>query len=159
MKFGTFNLMHTNNFLCDHEPTRVAYIVASSRSLLCTYLSQCLFLYFQETEGVCVVVLENNKGKLEGKKAVRKNNNDDDDDDGSRDQSRTKEDEMSKSKEIGRVKFPSFFTAESQFSAPYSLSDELQAAHLVNSTINFGLDSGILIAVPIPKVIIQRTVF
>lgn len=54
--------------------------------------------------------------------------------------------------QMGRVKFPSFFTAESQFSAPYSLSDEFQAAHLVNSAINFKLNSGILIAVPIPKV-------
>jgi pseudouridine-5'-phosphate glycosidase len=51
-----------------------------------------------------------------------------------------------------KIKFPSFFTRESQFAAPYFLADELQAAHLVNSSINFKLDSGILIGVPIPKV-------
>jgi len=113
----------------------------------------------QETEGVCVAVLQNSQTNKQDKhdpknSTMRKNNNNacDDRSKSNRDEAKIHQDEQTKSQEIGRVKFPSFFTAESQFAAPYSLPDELQAAHLVNSSINFGLDSGILIAVPIPKV-------
>ncbi|OXA52191.1 Pseudouridine-5'-phosphate glycosidase [Folsomia candida] len=96
-------------------------------------------LEYLETEGVCVVVL-----KKKEEKGERYNESD-------VCPEMEIEGDVPKSGQIGRVKFPSFFTAESQFAAPYSLSDELQAAHLVNSSINFKLNSGILIAIPIPK--------
>jgi len=51
-----------------------------------------------------------------------------------------------------QTKFPSFFTAESQFTAPYVLSNEVEAANLIHSASLLALNSGILIAVPIPKV-------
>ena len=85
-------------------------------------------LFFKETEGVCVCVLgrdeENDKGKQRNGRTTK----------------------------ISR-KFPSFFTAESPFSAPYALQNEAEAANLIHSSFQFGLGSGILIAVPIPKVI------
>ena len=60
---------------------------------------------------------------------------------------------------MNRIKFPSFFTAESPFPAPYALQDEAEAANLLHSAFQFGLGSGILIAVPIPKVIVHFFVF
>jgi pseudouridine-5'-phosphate glycosidase len=63
-------------------------------------------------------------------------------------ESQSQSDEMG----IGSVKFPSFFTAESQFGAPYAVRDEIGAAGLVHATLQIGLNSGLLIAVPIPKV-------
>lgn len=52
----------------------------------------------------------------------------------------------------GTLKFPSFFVAQSQFSAPFALTDQMEAATLIHSAFQFQLGSGILIAVPIPEV-------
>lgn len=54
---------------------------------------------------------------------------------------------------IGTAKFPSFFTSESPFTAPYSVGSEAEAAQLIHSAFQAELKSGVLIAVPIPKVI------
>lgn len=55
--------------------------------------------------------------------------------------------------QIGTTKFPSFFTSESPFIAPYAVKNEIEAASLIHSVFQFKLNSGVLIAVPIPKVI------
>jgi len=58
-----------------------------------------------------------------------------------------------KAEESDPVKFPSFFTAESPFPAPYFVRNETEAAELVHASLNFRLGSGILLAGPMPKVI------
>ncbi|CAL8073510.1 unnamed protein product [Orchesella dallaii] len=99
-------------------------------------------LEYMETEGICVAVLQ------DGKKSEH---------DGKPDQKKTSATIASAGgglrlqQQIGTVKFPSFFTAQSQFPAPYSVQNESEAASLIHSAFQFQLDSGVLIAVPIPK--------
>ncbi|ODM95199.1 Pseudouridine-5'-phosphate glycosidase [Orchesella cincta] len=96
-------------------------------------------LEYMETEGICVAVLQVGKQS---------------ENDGSTDQKETIASAggvASLQQQIGTVKFPSFFTAQSQFPAPYSIQNETEAASLIQSAFQFQLDSGVLIAVPIPK--------
>lgn len=51
----------------------------------------------------------------------------------------------------GSKEFPSFFTSKSGFSAPYNCSNASEAARLIDSNLKIGLNSGLLIAVPIPS--------
>lgn len=90
---------------------------------------------FQETEGVCVCVL--------------RKYDDEEEDEGRRRREAGKE---VPGTNMNRIKFPSFFTAESLHPAPYALHNQAEAANLLHSAFHFGLGSGILIAVPIPKV-------
>ncbi|RMZ93255.1 pseudouridine-metabolizing bifunctional -like [Brachionus plicatilis] len=50
----------------------------------------------------------------------------------------------------GSKEFPSFFTAKSGFTAPYNCSSASEAARLIQSNLKLGVNSGLLIAVPIP---------
>ncbi|XP_067292690.1 uncharacterized protein zgc:136858 [Pseudorasbora parva] len=47
--------------------------------------------------------------------------------------------------------FPAFFTQQSGFTSPYHVSSPQEAADLIASTLSLGLQSGILLAVPIPE--------
>ncbi|KAI7811979.1 uncharacterized protein zgc:136858 [Triplophysa rosa] len=47
--------------------------------------------------------------------------------------------------------FPAFFSRQSGFTSPYSVSSAQEAAELIASTLDLGLQSGILLAVPIPE--------
>lgn len=47
--------------------------------------------------------------------------------------------------------FPSFFTPRSGFKAPYNVCNEEEAANMIDSSLKYGLGSGLLIAVPIPE--------
>lgn len=47
--------------------------------------------------------------------------------------------------------FPAFFSSQSGFQAPYRVQDEEEAAKLIASTLELGLSSGVLIAVPCPQ--------
>ncbi|TKS73659.1 Interleukin-17 receptor A [Collichthys lucidus] len=46
--------------------------------------------------------------------------------------------------------FPAFFSPQSGFTSPYQVSDPEEAAELIASTLSLGLQSGVLLAVPIP---------
>ncbi|XP_027128831.1 pseudouridine-metabolizing bifunctional protein C1861.05 [Larimichthys crocea] len=46
--------------------------------------------------------------------------------------------------------FPAFFSPQSGFTSPYQVSNPEEAAELIASTLSLGLQSGILLAVPIP---------
>ncbi|XP_053799465.1 uncharacterized protein LOC128788448 isoform X1 [Vidua chalybeata] len=48
--------------------------------------------------------------------------------------------------------FPAFFSRQSGFQAPYHVRDEEEAAKLIDSALGLGLSSGVLIAVPCPRV-------
>ncbi|CAF0705628.1 unnamed protein product [Brachionus calyciflorus] len=50
----------------------------------------------------------------------------------------------------GSKEFPSFFTAKSGFQAPYNCSNVTDAARLIDANLKTGLNSGLLLAVPIP---------
>ncbi|XP_020515446.2 uncharacterized protein zgc:136858 [Labrus bergylta] len=47
--------------------------------------------------------------------------------------------------------FPAFFSPQSGFTSPYQVWDPEEAAKLILSTLSLGLQSGVLIAVPIPE--------
>lgn len=47
--------------------------------------------------------------------------------------------------------FPAFFTPQSGFTSPYKVSSPEEAAELIASTLTLGLQSGVLLAVPIPE--------
>eukprot|EP00923_Selenidium_pygospionis_P061045 GHVN01107228.1.p1 GENE.GHVN01107228.1~~GHVN01107228.1.p1 ORF type:complete len:326 (+),score=34.56 GHVN01107228.1:27-1004(+) len=47
--------------------------------------------------------------------------------------------------------FPLFLTAESEFQVPYRCDSPLEVANLVRSHFSIGINSGIVLAVPIPK--------
>ncbi|KAG7454455.1 hypothetical protein MATL_G00259880 [Megalops atlanticus] len=47
--------------------------------------------------------------------------------------------------------FPAFFSPQSGFTAPYNVVDVEEAAALIASTLSLGLQSGLLVAVPIPE--------
>lgn len=47
--------------------------------------------------------------------------------------------------------FPAFYSRKSGSSAPYNFSSALEAAEAINSNLNLGLRSGILIAAPVPE--------
>uniref|UniRef100_A0A3Q3T1L6 Zgc:136858 n=2 Tax=Mastacembelus armatus TaxID=205130 RepID=A0A3Q3T1L6_9TELE len=47
--------------------------------------------------------------------------------------------------------FPAFFSQQSGFTSPYQVSNPEEAATLIASTLSLGLQSGVLIAVPIPE--------
>uniref|UniRef100_A0A672SDZ3 Zgc:136858 n=1 Tax=Sinocyclocheilus grahami TaxID=75366 RepID=A0A672SDZ3_SINGR len=47
--------------------------------------------------------------------------------------------------------FPAFFSRQSGFTSPYHVSSPQEAADLVASTLSLGLQSGLLLAVPIPE--------
>ncbi|XP_073506218.1 uncharacterized protein [Phyllobates terribilis] len=47
--------------------------------------------------------------------------------------------------------FPAFFTPRSGYKAPFHVSNEEEAARLIASSLELGLDSGVLISVPIPS--------
>ncbi|KAM7414898.1 hypothetical protein PAMA_019626 [Pampus argenteus] len=47
--------------------------------------------------------------------------------------------------------FPAFFSPQSGFSSPYQVCNPEEAAKLIASTLSLGLQSGVLLAVPIPE--------
>ncbi|XP_007252903.3 uncharacterized protein zgc:136858 [Astyanax mexicanus] len=47
--------------------------------------------------------------------------------------------------------FPAFFSPSSGFTSPYSVHNAEEAAELIASTLSLGLQSGVLLAVPIPE--------
>ncbi|XP_075998065.1 uncharacterized protein LOC142991814 [Genypterus blacodes] len=47
--------------------------------------------------------------------------------------------------------FPGFFSTKSGFPSPYQVSNAQEAAQLIASTLSLGLQSGVLLAVPIPE--------
>ncbi|XP_036376219.1 uncharacterized protein zgc:136858 [Megalops cyprinoides] len=47
--------------------------------------------------------------------------------------------------------FPAFFSPQSGFTAPYHVADAEEAAALIESMLSLGLQSGLLVAVPIPE--------
>ncbi|XP_058623041.1 uncharacterized protein zgc:136858 isoform X3 [Onychostoma macrolepis] len=47
--------------------------------------------------------------------------------------------------------FPAFFSQQSGFTSPYHVSGPQEAADLIASTLSLGLQSGLLLAVPIPE--------
>lgn len=47
--------------------------------------------------------------------------------------------------------FPAFYTRRSGSTAPYNFAGPVEAAEVINSNLNLGLDSGILIAAPVPE--------
>ncbi|XP_072519956.1 uncharacterized protein [Salminus brasiliensis] len=47
--------------------------------------------------------------------------------------------------------FPAFFSPKSGFTSPYSVLNAEEAADLIASTLSLGLQSGVLLAVPIPE--------
>jgi pseudouridine-5'-phosphate glycosidase len=53
--------------------------------------------------------------------------------------------------ETGSKAFPSFFTAKSQYEAPYNCRNETEAARLIHANLMTGFNSGLLLAVPIPE--------
>ena len=50
----------------------------------------------------------------------------------------------------GSKEFPSFFTSKSGHYAPYNLKNEQEAARVIHTNLNTGLNMGLLIGVPIP---------
>ncbi|KAJ8373715.1 hypothetical protein SKAU_G00042950 [Synaphobranchus kaupii] len=50
-----------------------------------------------------------------------------------------------------RRDFPAFFSPESGFTSPYTVADAEQAAELIDGMLTLGLQSGVLLAVPIPE--------
>ncbi|XP_070763979.1 uncharacterized protein [Enoplosus armatus] len=52
----------------------------------------------------------------------------------------------------GKLKnFPAFFSPQSGFTSPYQVCNPEEAAKLIASTLSLGLQSGVLLAVPIPE--------
>lgn len=47
--------------------------------------------------------------------------------------------------------FPAFYTRKSGSKVPYNLSEPNEAANLISTAKNLNLNSGILIAVPVPN--------
>ncbi|XP_073687504.1 uncharacterized protein [Garra rufa] len=47
--------------------------------------------------------------------------------------------------------FPAFFSRESGFTSPYHVSSPQEAADLIGNTLSLGLQSGLLLAIPIPE--------
>ncbi|XP_062403096.1 uncharacterized protein zgc:136858 [Sardina pilchardus] len=47
--------------------------------------------------------------------------------------------------------FPAFFTPQSGYTSPYHVSNPVEAAELIGATLSLGLQSGLLLAVPIPE--------
>ncbi|XP_052452958.1 uncharacterized protein zgc:136858 isoform X2 [Carassius gibelio] len=47
--------------------------------------------------------------------------------------------------------FPAFFSRQSEFTSPYHVSSPQEAADLIASTLSLGLQSGLLLAIPIPE--------
>uniref|UniRef100_A0A672NHI0 Pseudouridine-metabolizing bifunctional protein C1861.05-like n=1 Tax=Sinocyclocheilus grahami TaxID=75366 RepID=A0A672NHI0_SINGR len=47
--------------------------------------------------------------------------------------------------------FPAFFSQQSGFTSPYHVSSPQEAADLIVSTLSLGLQSGLLLAIPIPE--------
>ncbi|KAJ8411374.1 hypothetical protein AAFF_G00173800 [Aldrovandia affinis] len=47
--------------------------------------------------------------------------------------------------------FPAFFSPHSGFSSPYNVTDAKEAAELIAGMLSLGLQSGLLLAVPIPE--------
>ncbi|XP_042268237.1 pseudouridine-metabolizing bifunctional protein C1861.05 isoform X2 [Thunnus maccoyii] len=47
--------------------------------------------------------------------------------------------------------FPAFFSPQSGFTSPYQVCNPEEAAKLISSTLSLGLQSGVLLAVPIPE--------
>lgn len=51
----------------------------------------------------------------------------------------------------GSHEFPAFFTRKSGFHSPFNCRTELDAAHMIHAGRRTRLDSGILVAVPVPE--------
>ncbi|XP_078023897.1 uncharacterized protein LOC117261663 [Epinephelus lanceolatus] len=51
----------------------------------------------------------------------------------------------------GSRNFPAFFSPQSGFSSPYQVCNPEEAAKLIVSTLSLGVQSGVLLAVPIPE--------
>lgn len=47
--------------------------------------------------------------------------------------------------------FPAFYSRKSGSKAPYNFSSASEAAEVINSNLNLGIISGILIAAPVPE--------
>ncbi|XP_035257374.1 pseudouridine-metabolizing bifunctional protein C1861.05 isoform X2 [Anguilla anguilla] len=47
--------------------------------------------------------------------------------------------------------FPAFFSPQSGFTSPYNVTDAEEAAELIEAMLTLGLQSGVLLAVPIPE--------
>ncbi|KAM6960566.1 uncharacterized protein FYW47_009136 [Aplochiton taeniatus] len=47
--------------------------------------------------------------------------------------------------------FPAFFSTQSGFTSPYNVCNPEEAAKLIGGTLSLGLESGLLLAVPIPE--------
>lgn len=47
--------------------------------------------------------------------------------------------------------FPAFYTRKSGSTAPYNFSSASEAAEVINTCLNLRLNSGILIAAPVPE--------
>ncbi|XP_006633626.3 uncharacterized protein [Lepisosteus oculatus] len=47
--------------------------------------------------------------------------------------------------------FPAFFSPQSGFSSPYNVADAKEASELIAHALSLGLQSGVLVAVPIPE--------
>ncbi|XP_059392848.1 uncharacterized protein zgc:136858 isoform X2 [Carassius carassius] len=47
--------------------------------------------------------------------------------------------------------FPAFFSRQSEFTSPYHVSSPQEAADLIGNTLSLGLQSGLLLAIPIPE--------
>ena len=51
----------------------------------------------------------------------------------------------------GSTEFPAFFTSKSGFHSPYNCQTERDVAQLIQTNLNTGFGSGLLIGVPIPR--------
>lgn len=47
--------------------------------------------------------------------------------------------------------FPAFYTRKSGSTAPYNFSSASEAAEVINTYLHLGLNSGVLIAAPVPE--------
>lgn len=47
--------------------------------------------------------------------------------------------------------FPAFYSRKSGSKAPYNFSSASEAAEVINSYLNLGLNSGLLIGAPVPE--------
>ena len=57
---------------------------------------------------------------------------------------------LSKGQHDGKVKFPSFFSSESQVDSPMSIDNVLDAAKIIQANQEVNKTNGVLLAVPIP---------
>jgi pseudouridine-5'-phosphate glycosidase/pseudouridine kinase len=52
--------------------------------------------------------------------------------------------------ENGLTDFPSFFTSKSGFHSPFNCKSEREVAHLIQTNLRTGFNTGLLVGVPIP---------